>query len=58
MAELWPILTVVAIWILVFIASFWSYARWLRVPTETEMEVKHEHGHDAPAAESAAAAIH
>lgn len=56
MAQLWPILAVVAIWIVVFVVSFWAYARWLRIPTETEMEVAHEH--DAKAAESAAAALH
>lgn len=51
MAELWPIFAVVAIWIIVFVASFWSFAKWLKVPTE--MDIEHEH--EAHAAESAAA---
>ena len=56
MAQLWPILAVVAIWMVVFVVSFWAYARWLKLPTETEMEVTHEH--DAMAAERAAAVLH
>ncbi len=54
MAELWPILAVVAIWIIVFVASFWSFAKWLKVPTEMDIEHEH-HEHEAHAAESAAA---
>lgn len=51
MAELWPVFAVVAVWIIVFVGSFLSFAKWLKVPTE--MEVEHEH--EAKAAESAAA---
>ena len=51
MAELWPVFAVVAVWIIVFVGSFWAYAKWLKVPTEMEVEYEHE----AKAAESVAA---
>ncbi|HEX6798715.1 MAG TPA: hypothetical protein VF116_13485 [Ktedonobacterales bacterium] len=51
MAELWPVFAVVAVWIIVFVFCFGAYAKWLKVPTE--MDIEHEH--EAKAAESAAA---
>ena len=54
MAEVWPVLVVVAIWALVFVLSFGAYARWLKVPTEMEIEDEHE----ARAAEAAAPITH
>jgi hypothetical protein len=55
MQQLWPILAVVGIWFIVFVGSFWSYAKWLKIPTETEVEVEHEHQHEGKPAESPAA---
>ncbi|MFI5272931.1 MAG: hypothetical protein ACHQ4H_07865 [Ktedonobacterales bacterium] len=55
MSELWPILAVVAIWAIVFVFCFGSYVKWLKVPTE--MEIEHEHEVHATV-EAAAAAAH
>lgn len=53
MAQLWPVFAVVAVWILVFVFCFGAYAKWLKVPTEMEVEYQHE-AHEA----EHAAALH
>lgn len=57
MAEVWPVLVVVGIWAIVFVVSFGAYARWLKVPTEMEIEAEHE-AHAAEAAATAAPVTH
>lgn len=37
-----PVLVVVIFWTIVFVFAFWSYRRWLKVPTESEIEKAHE----------------
>ncbi len=37
-----PVLIVVIFWAMVFVFAFGSYRRWLKVPTESEMEAQHE----------------
>lgn len=37
-----PVLAVVIFWAIVFVFAFWSYRRWLQVPTESELEHEHE----------------
>lgn len=46
-----PVLAVVIFWSIVFIFAFAAYRRWLKVPTESELEQQHE-------AEAHAAADH
>jgi Kef-type K+ transport system membrane component KefB len=42
MSELWPILAVVAFWIITGVIACWFFGRALRLPTESELEVAHE----------------
>lgn len=37
-----PVIAVVIFWAIVFVFAFGSYRRWLKVPTESEMEAEHE----------------
>lgn len=37
-----PVLAVVIFWAIVFVFAFGAYRRWLRVPTESEIEAEHE----------------
>ena len=37
-----PVLVVVIFWAVVFVFAFGAYRRWLRVPTESELEAQHE----------------
>lgn len=37
-----PVLAVVIFWAIVFVFAFASYRRWLKVPTESELEQEHE----------------
>lgn len=37
-----PVLVVVIFWVIVFVFAFASYRRWLKVPTEAELEQEHE----------------
>lgn len=39
-----PVLVVVIFWTVVFVFAFASYRRWLKVPTESELEAEHEAG--------------
>ena len=41
-----PVLIVVIFWMIVGAFSVALFRRWLRVPTEAEVEEAHEHGHE------------
>ena len=44
--DLWPvvpIVVVISIWAIVFVVTFISFTRMLRLPTEAEIEAAHEH---------------
>lgn len=52
-----PILIVVAFWIVVFFFNFGVFTRWLKAPTEAEIEAM-EDQHHASAGEAAASISH
>jgi hypothetical protein len=44
--DFWPVLPIVAVisvWAVIFVACFVSFTRMLRLPTEAEIEAAHEH---------------
>ena len=52
-----PILVVVAFWIVVFFFNFGIFTRWLKAPTEAEIEAMEEQ-HHISAGETAASVTH
>lgn len=49
-----PIVIVIAFWIVVFFFNFSIFTRWLKTPTEAEIEAIEEQRHAAEAATTAA----